>query len=205
MKKYRYPVFIYESLPYCYLAMGSVAMAVHYYWVTLVSGLILVFAGLAIAMMRYQYRKPIKLADAADKLLQGIPRSALNIKWNSSFECGQTTIDQQHQELFRLGKKVLRALATHQQPEDIDGLLADLIDHIQFHFRIEETLFAELNRPITPEHQQTHQQLLTNAHQLQQKYRRNRVMDKSELINFIVFDLIYEHIVAEVQYIHRFD
>ena len=57
-KKFRLPKAIYETLPLFYLVTGVLVMFTVYSPLTLISGGVLVLAGLLIRQMRRNYRSP---------------------------------------------------------------------------------------------------------------------------------------------------
>lgn len=123
-------------------------------------------------------------------------RVLTQIIWKPSFECGHSVIDAQHRRLFGLCNELIKAVSTNTPRGDIEWLLDELIDHITDHFGTEEAALAKSKHPITEEHQGIHRTLLSKAVDLRDRSRRGE-MTISDLVGFIVYDVIADHITSE--------
>ncbi len=74
--------------------------------------------------------------------------------WNSSFEVGVPSIDEQHQKLIDLINELGLAITTQIEVPRFDDLTQRLRDYIVFHFRDEERLFEQSRMP--EEEQKSH-------------------------------------------------
>lgn len=194
MKK---PNIIYEILPYVYFCVGLFLIVSPRNGIALASGLIFMIIGGITWMMRYQNRKKLKLRIANEKLQETSKFRYAAIRWQKSFECGNSTIDGQHFELFNLGTELIEAIAQKATEREIELYLKKLIDHIIEHFRTEENVLELLEHPITPEHQEIHHRLLTKAQHLYNQYVSGEIEDNNLIVGFVVYDIITEHILKE--------
>jgi hemerythrin-like metal-binding protein len=196
-----FPEFIYGALPVVYLCTGLLSMAVLRNWIAVFSGLTWISAAGIIWTLRYRYRSAfdhsggrMDVPEAANDDARG--RALTQIIWKPSFECGHSVIDAQHRRLFGLGNELIMAVSANKPREDIEWLLDELIDHITNHFRTEEAALARAKHPITEEHQEVHRSLLSKAAELRGRSRRGE-MTTSDLVGFVVYDVITDHITTE--------
>lgn len=192
----------YEVLPVLYIGAGLLAMLVLQNMMALTSGLLLIAVG-AIEMMRRRRAGRDREAQesrhasrlASDR--EGPHTQALmQIAWRKSFECGHPTIDAQHRQLFEIGDTVINAVLKSKPRNHIEFLLDELTEHIQAHFKSEEAVLARTRYPLTQEHRAHHAALLEKAQGLRDSYRQG-LLDVSELVGFIAYDVITEHIIHE--------
>ena len=123
-------------------------------------------------------------------------QALMQIAWRKSFECGHPTIDEQHRQLFEIGDTVINAVLKSKPRNHIEFLLDELTEHIQAHFKSEEAVLARTRYPLTQEHRAHHAALLEKAQGLRDSYRQG-LLDVSELVGFIAYDVITEHIIHE--------
>jgi hemerythrin-like metal-binding protein len=195
------PGFIYGALPLVYLCAGLLTMAVLRNWMAALSGLAWISAAGIVLVLRYQYRSAFNhsggrmdVPEAADGDAHG--RVLAPILWKPSFECGHSVIDAQHRRLFGLGNELIKAVSTNKPRGDIEWLLDELVDHITNHFCTEEAVLAKRKHPISEEHQGIHRTLLSKAADLRDRYHSGEMLT-SDLVGFIVYDVITDHITTE--------
>lgn len=197
------PGWLYESLPYIYGASGVLAVFVLRGIAAFISGILLLSAGFIIWIMRRDYRRqaaarPARQADP-EKLYgksQPAPAGLVNLVWQKSFDVGHEIIDRQHRRLFSLGNEVINALIARQSKADIELLLSELVDEIAEHFRAEEEIMAGYDNPLSEEHKEIHSALLARVRELQRRFHHG-TMTVGELVGFITYDVVAEHIMKE--------
>ena len=103
-------------------------------------------------------------ASAATSKLDTIP-------WNSSFELGIATIDEQHRQLVGLLNKLAHECAYGGERSEIERLLNALLEDADYHFATEEALWAEVAvaNPWYKDHAQSHQRLVSKVLEVQSK------------------------------------
>jgi hemerythrin-like metal-binding protein len=196
------PDWLYNSLPYAYIAIGVVVM-VSFGLPNIVgalSGVVFISTGAVVFTMRRLHRRELakfkaELAvreqrEASDEL------SLLRISWSKKYESGNPIIDEQHRQLFDLGNALLNTMLSDEHSNEIPIFLDSLLEHIQQHLFTEEKVLSDLKHPITIEHKTDHEHLLALAKGIVNKYRRG-TLDFGDVSEFITFDLIAAHIVAE--------
>ncbi len=197
------PDWLYNSLPYSYIAIGLIVMA-DFGWPNVLgifSGVMFVCTGVIVFTMRRLHRK--ELAKLRAELHEGQGKESvdddfvlLQLSWSKGYESGNAIIDEQHRRLFDMGNALLNAMLSHKPSTEISLSLDALLEHVQQHFRTEEKILADLKHPLTIEHKATHEQLLARLREMVNKYC-SRKLDFGELSEFITFDLIAKHIATE--------
>ena len=101
--KYKLPSWLYEALPYVYLASGILVMFVLDNNWGVFSGVVLVLAGATVSIMRLIYRRGPNgegLSNRGNKILEieTLESGSLQLVWNKKYESGNSGIDAQHME-----------------------------------------------------------------------------------------------------------
>jgi len=196
----RLPDFIYKALPYLYFGLGLITVFWAKNGMAVFSGITLMTAGGIVWTLRHQYRKAVQ--GSGNK--SGVPKKSIGepgdgvvqIRWRKSFECGHAVIDAQHRQLFVLGNELINDSLTDKPKEDVQWLLENLLQHIIEHFTFEESILAGANHPVYETHKGLHAALLAKAEKLCDRFRK-RELAVSELVGFIVYDVITDHLIKE--------
>jgi hemerythrin-like metal-binding protein len=196
------PDWLYNALPYAYMAIGLVVM-VSFGLPNVVgafSGVVFISTGAVVFTMRRLHRQELAKFKAElavqEQREAGDELSLLRISWSKKYESGNPIIDEQHRRLFDLGNALLNTLLSDKHSPEIPIFLDSLLEHIQQHLLTEEKVLSDLNHPITIGHKTDHEHLLALAKGIVNKYRRGS-LEFGDVSEFITFDLIAAHIVAE--------
>lgn len=198
MSKWHKPRWLYEALPYLYVSGGTLTLVGVRNWAAALSSLLLMSAGGVIWKMRRDYRLQ-HLADGSDgpaTSRRGAANSLVEMVWRPGFEVGHELIDRQHKRLFAIGNELINAIILRKSKGDIELTMDDLVNDIADHFRTEEELMQGLGRPVSEAHLQSHQRLLTEVRALREKFQSGEMM-VGELVGFIAYDVIAQHIIKE--------
>jgi diguanylate cyclase (GGDEF)-like protein/hemerythrin-like metal-binding protein/PAS domain S-box-containing protein len=122
--------------------------------------------------------------------------SFINLVWHESDRCGNSTIDKQHEELYKLSNKLIYFISSGRNRRECEFLLNQLIDDTVTHFRDEEEILRKISFPLTEAHQNIHHKLTLKAAELLNKFNNNELA-VDELIKFIAIDMILEHLLVE--------
>lgn len=196
------PDWLYESLPYLYAAAGLIVALVLPGWAAKFSGLLLISAGITVWKIRRDYRQRARREQEAERAMalamekHNSEPSLVQIFWRQSFEVGHELIDRQHRRLFVLGNMLINALMMKQSKDDIELMMSELVDDIGQHFKSEEEVMAGFNVPLSEEHKNIHRVLLAQVQSLQQRFHEGR-LSVSELVGFIAYDVVSQHIIKE--------
>ncbi len=196
------PDWLYESLPYLYAAAGFIVALTLPGGAAKFSGLLLISAGGSVWKVRRDYRRRAVREQAEQRAREleveeeNEGSSLVQIFWRSSFEVGHPLIDRQHRRLFVLGNMLINALMMKQSKDDIELMMSELVDDISQHFKSEEEVMASFNVPLSEEHKNIHRMLLAQVQSLQLRFHEGR-LSVSELVGFIAYDVVSQHIIKE--------
>jgi len=206
MAKGGFSIRFFRALPYVYMAIGVLAMLALRNRLALFSGLILVAVGGIELLRRARFERELALSESRlhsrmssrmSRNLDGDSTQALvQLSWRKSFECGHPVIDAQHRGLFNIGDGLINAAVKGKARDHIEFLLDELTEHIQEHFITEEAVLARTRYPLSEEHRTHHAELLARAQSLRDAYR-NHQLDLGDLVGFITYEVIAEHIIKE--------
>ena len=199
--KYRLPGWLYEALPYVYLATGALVMFfLNNSW-GIFSGAVLLSAGAAVSIMRIRYRKfhGNGGASSVDKKMleiETLESGSVQLVWSKKYECGNSGIDAQHKGLFELANKLLDAIHDGKGKGVLMNLTDRLLDHVKSHFSSEEALMESWGHTLTEEHKVAHRYLLDKAMDLREKLDNGSLL-YHDVFTFFINDLVLRHIVEE--------
>lgn len=196
------PAWLYNSLPYVYIAIGLLVM-VSFGLPNIVgalSGVVFISTGAVVFTMRRLHRRELAKFKAELAVQRhretGNELSLLRISWSTKYESGNPIIDEQHRQLFDLGNALLNAMLSDKHSTEIPIFLDSLLEHIQQHLLTEEKVLSDLKHPIAIEHKTDHEHLLALAKGIVNKYRHG-TLEFGDVSEFITSDLVAAHIVAE--------
>jgi hemerythrin-like metal-binding protein len=198
------PKWLYEALPYAYVAGAFATVGMTRNAIGLISGVLLLSAGALVLSMRHSYRvqhqRPEERAPRAAR-----PQAERNgdeggellqVAWRSSFESGHDVIDRQHRRLLNLGNELIGALLQHKPREDVELMLDVLVTDIGTHLKQEDELTGGHGTPQWRRIREGHRALLARAVEIRDRYRAGEV-SAGELVGFVAYDLIAMHVVKE--------
>jgi hemerythrin len=113
------------------------------------------------------------------------------MEWTDKLATGISTIDSQHQELFKRINNLVLAIKQHRCKEEIDGTIRFLEDYARVHFSEEEKHMRETRGD--------HKKYLAALAELKEQASLPRVQggsyDLSATTNQVVVDWIVDHIM----------
>jgi len=117
--------------------------------------------------------------------------------WSEAFETGIPEIDQQHQELFRIGEEINQLLVHHQGQDSYDEIsecLEKLSEYTVFHFDTEEELFEKFDYADTEAHIKEHRTFVDYLNTLDVHHiDANQETAIKDLLKFVAM-WIFKHI-----------
>ena len=189
------PKWLYDILPYVYMASGLATMLVLQNAMAFFSGLMLVSAGATVWTMRRAYRSTGR--NGPSTVTGRLPRSGRPVSgdfaWRAEYVCGHPVIDAQHRALLAAAKTIVEAVRTGQSREDILHLLGTLSDDVDHHFRSEESLLRTNSPALALAHAASHRELRVKASAAFTQYREGAAGD-GELVSILTHDVIAMHL-----------
>lgn len=200
----------FRALPYVYMATGLLAMLVLQNALAVVSGLVLIAVGGIELVRRARFERELEQSESrlhsrqhsrmesrmSRNLGGDSTQSLVQLSWRKTFECGHPVIDKQHRALFDIGDGLINAAFKGKSRDHIEFLLDEMTEHIREHFITEEAVLARTRYPLSNEHRAHHADLLAKAQSLRDAYRQHQ-LELGDLIGFITYEVIAEHIIRE--------
>lgn len=123
------------------------------------------------------------------------------LSWSDQYLIGNSTIDDEHKELFRLINDFHTHWVEARQPQDIAVVLNRLVQYAQLHFQHEEVIMETAGYPRLAEHQQIHEAMIDTIFRLHQSYMDHSLHLEMETMKFVKAWMV-EHIL-ENDYLFR--
>ncbi len=117
-----------------------------------------------------------------------------HIDWDEKYSMHVKEIDDQHKDLFSLFNKLQDSMMMGKSKEELEQILSDLIDSTIIHFNTEEKLMHQFSYIGYVEHKRTHDNLISEAKELQDKFSRDKIV-LSEEVSVFLTDWLTDHIL----------
>jgi hemerythrin-like metal-binding protein len=124
-----------------------------------------------------------------------IPANFVPLVWHPAHECGDITIDAQHQQLFGDANDILYAMLEAKPREAVAVLFAKLISDATEHFEDEEDILVGSGFAGATLHMAIHRELAEHADYLLGRYTALEI-DGPELFQFLAHDLVARHMLG---------
>lgn len=120
------------------------------------------------------------------------------IPWNDKLNTGIAEIDEQHQHLVNIINDLAVKIAISDQTE-IRAALDALTEYAEYHFDTEETIWNEYlgELPDCAEHQQSHQQFVTDLKAIEDQMAEKTVADTGQKILSFLIQWLVIHIIND--------
>ena len=126
--------------------------------------------------------------------------NSFKFDWSSSYETGIPEIDDQHKQLFSIGRNMEQMAikgGDNVTDKEILDLVMSLRDFTGFHFYSEEKLMDDIRYENSPQHKKHHAQMLYFVSNYDiKKFRKNFDATVQEIMD-IIKDQILHHILGE--------
>jgi len=117
--------------------------------------------------------------------------------WSREYETGNTIVDGQHKEIFRLVQQVLDADAFENRLEKIESAMNFLSNYAVNHFAGEEALMVESEYPDYDNHKAIHDDFVMQVVAFVEKFKQEGdSISISDAINDFVVAWLKEHIMG---------
>ena len=193
------PNWLYETLPYLYVLAGVLSMLALQNTLSILSGLMLISAGLVIAVMRRRHRRmELKQPARSAKIphTEPNPPDLVHLIWKTEYESGYAPIDTQHRRLFGLSNDLINSVLRHEAKADVQFQLDEILDQIIDHCCHEEALLAKTHHPLCAEHKDIHRALIARLRELSERHLRDE-LKASEMVGAVVYEIVARHIARE--------
>lgn len=124
------------------------------------------------------------------------PIATIQLKWREEWICGNTQIDEQHQEMVKRAAGLFAMLYANEDfakmLDQLDALLLQIADH----FKTEEQIQAEAGYPDVGQHVKAHEDLVKKALYLKECYQKGE-LNAAAFFSFIIDDVVMDHMIRE--------
>ena len=202
MEKMLLSVRSHGLVPYLCMGGGLLALLVVGTAFAYPIGLVLIAAGMFEWTRRFRGQRKAEASRSVPSTNPPQPdgpepgTNLMMMRWHSSFECGHPVIDMQHRELFNISNVLINSVMERKPKVGTEYLLHELVEHIKDHFSTEEEVLVRTRYPLLEEHRAIHRGLLGRALELEDRYREG-LLQESDLVGFVAYDVIAAHIVQE--------
>lgn len=111
-------------------------------------------------------------------------------EWKSDYETGDSTIDKQHQYLFKLANSLLVT-----RTSDCKSIIMELYQYTRVHFKDEEAIMEEFKYPSLDDHKKLHTNLISNLNDLTKEF--NESEESRDDLVAVFGNWIINHILNE--------
>jgi hemerythrin len=118
----------------------------------------------------------------------------LPMDWDEKYSVHVKEIDDQHKNLFSLFNKLQDGMITGKGKVELEQVLSELIDNTVIHFATEEKLMQQFSYIGFIEHKRTHDNLIAEAKELQEKFSHGKIV-LSEKVSVFLSDWLTDHIL----------
>lgn len=116
--------------------------------------------------------------------------------WSDELATGIQKIDEQHRKLIELVNGLHDALSRGKSREVLGGLLKDLAEYTDYHFKTEERAFARYAYVNAAAHKKSHDDLIDQLQDLMAKHAKGSLAVGVETLNFLI-GWVKNHIMKE--------
>jgi len=120
----------------------------------------------------------------------------IHLLWETSFQSGDGTVDEQHQELLSISNRLITCLNRTDDEANSRAVFDALINSLKSHFEFENRFLIELAYPQAQEHKEMHVQLLSKATGLVQNYKSDNT-EINKLVYFLIIEVVVDHLKNE--------
>lgn len=123
--------------------------------------------------------------------------SIVRLVWREAYQCGEASIDEEHQALFDHANKLINdAMSGAQDYGQLSEALDELINSVTQHFASEEAVLARHRYAGLEEHVLQHQKLVGRAHELRRAADAGE-LTLGDLVSFLAQEVVATHLLKE--------
>jgi hemerythrin-like metal-binding protein len=107
------------------------------------------------------------------------------LEWKDAYNIGVKEIDNQHRGLFDIIDKLFNSRMYESDGKYFALTLHKFFEYVQIHFSTEERYMREAQYPQVAEHQQEHEQFITQVSKLVQDVENKEPHIENEVLSFL--------------------
>jgi len=122
--------------------------------------------------------------------------ASFNLTWKGKWNSGESVIDEQHRELFRMAGNFIDNQTMLENRENALQNFDVIISHIYNHFQYEESILKKINYSDYLKHKNMHSALLEKGEKIREKTETKKV-ELSDAFIFLFDEVIVGHLLKE--------
>ncbi|MBN1646931.1 MAG: diguanylate cyclase [Spirochaetales bacterium] len=142
----------------------------------------------------YKAKKDGRNRIAISLEIENLDSARKKIEWNDIWLSGNPIVDEQHQKLVVCGNKMIESVNISR--DSFFGLFDELVEHLQEHFKTEETELKKVQYPFLEEHHEIHNHLLSGAIRTR-KNLRTEELNPEMVFDYIIDEIIVGHLIKD--------
>lgn len=128
----------------------------------------------------------------------------MNLKWKSEYNIGNYQIDKEHQKLFEIAQKAIKANTSHDKSDELKNIIKELFAYTSKHFINEEKLMLSLNYPDYTSHKEKHATMLSSLNDIILKFNSLELEKIQKTLGDFIYEYFVRHIITEDKRIELF-
>ena len=120
------------------------------------------------------------------------------LEWEEKYSVKVKEIDDQHKKMFDTINRLIDMLDRKPTKEDLNGIIASLIEYKKFHFLTEERYFDKFHYSGTEEHKKAHLVFTQKLEELVKLSDEDTMIFAFKLIDFLE-DWLIDHLMIQDQ------
>ncbi|MDA3733948.1 hemerythrin family protein [Niameybacter massiliensis] len=120
--------------------------------------------------------------------------------WDNRISVGINEIDEQHKELFRIGRDLEQLILTRTgqiSEQEVLKYLCEVREYITYHFHTEEAVIEQINKEALKEHKALHDDLIEKINKINCIKLVEDQQEGIKYLNIILQEWVLNHILIE--------
>ena len=123
-------------------------------------------------------------------------KNFVQLIWNNTFYSGNSLIDSQHRELFRMSNQLLDAIESLRPNAVIAGMVTQLLEAIAKHFYDEEVILESLQFPGRTLHAEEHAKLYKKGLEISRTFHAD-APHLGDNVKFLIYEVVFLHMLQK--------
>jgi len=118
------------------------------------------------------------------------------VEWSDDLSVGLRSIDDEHRRLVAVVNRIVMALGTENEWEEVNAAVTELFSYAEYHFGHEQDLMATYRYPDANAHQSDHERFVRDMRAYESAFGRGEVT-AAELVRYVKRWLIGHVLVVD--------
>jgi len=122
---------------------------------------------------------------------------AYTFSWKSTYKIGNTILDAEHQELFKIASEAFKRVPKEKKMSKIKETLNQLFSYFEKHFKDEEEYMQSIKYDKIVAHKKIHQEIIETLKKFLNRVPSMSIEDIEEELKEFIENSLVEHILEE--------